>query len=892
MALNGGARPSAEALLELAKQERRGRLKVFLGASPGVGKTYAMLSAAQRLKADGKEVVVGVVETHGRAETAQLLEGLEVLPRKPVTYRDHTLMEFDLDGALARRPKLIIVDELAHTNAPESRHPKRYQDVEELLDAGIDVWTALNIQHVESLSDVVSSITGVTVRELVPDTVIERADDVVVVDITPGELLQRLKEGKVYLPDNARRAADNFMKPGNLTALRELALRRTADRVDDQMVSYLRQNAIEGPWPTAERILVCVGPDPNSQAVVRAASRLANGLNASWVAVHVQRMGEELDDTAAKRIDDALELARRLGAETTRLAAHDLPDEVLRYARRENITQIVLGRSRAGWFRRLMGKSLSEEITRQAPGIAVHVITREEGEKPQLNWASLITSSQRFGLAAAPAAVAAAILLGKLAAHWLNVTSVSMVFLLAVLLCAVNFGVSSAVLAALLSFFAYNFFFIEPVHTFTVASPHELLALAIFLAVAIVTGGLAGRIRDRSDAAQRRIRQNQTLFDFSRKLSGTAGLDDVLWAVASQTAGAVRGQSIVLLANGDDLAIRAAFPPEDTMGPSEWAAARWAMKHGEVAGRNSTTLPNAQYRFTPLRTSRGTVGVIGVKPGADALTAEDDRMLQSLFEQTALALERTLLVQDATKAQAAAESERLRSALLSSLSHDLRTPLASILGSTTSLRTLGDKMSKSARDDLLATIEEETLRLSNFVANLLDMTRLESGALDLKRDWVDMGDIMRAAAERARKLWPDISITLKIEADTPLVHGDSTLLEQVVFNLLDNAHKYAPAGMPIEVGLSAAAGEVNLTVTDDGPGIPADDLERVFDKFYRGVEGDGRPAGTGLGLSISRGVVNALGGRISAESPVAGSRGTRIHIALPAGSSLPDEAER
>jgi two-component system sensor histidine kinase KdpD len=538
-----------------------------------------------------------------------------------------------------------------------------------------------------------------------------------------------------------------------------------------------------------------------------------------------------------------------------------------------------------------MGKSLSEEITRLAPGIAVHVITREEDEKPPVNWASLITPSQHFGLAAAPVAVTAAVLLGKLAAHWLNLPSLSMIFLLAVLLCAVNFGVTSAVIAAFLSFLAYNFFFIEPVHTFTVASPHELLALTIFLAVAIVTGGLAGRIRERSDAAQRRIRQTQTLFDFSRKLSATASLDDVLWAVASQTAGAVKGQSIVLLANGDDLSIRAAFPPEDAMGPSEWAAARWAVKHGEAAGLKSTTLPNAQYRFTPLRTSRGTVGVIGVKPGKDTLTGEDDRMLQSLFDQTAIALERTLLVQDASKAQAAAESERLRSALLSSLSHDLRTPLASILGSATSLRSLGDNMPKSARDDLLVTIEEETLRLSNFVANLLDMTRLEIGVLDLKHDFVDMGDVVRAAAARARKFWPDRPIVLKIDPNAPLVLGDSTLLEQVVFNLLDNAHKYAPAGTTVEVELSAGAGEVNLTVTDDGPGIAADDLERVFDKFYRGIEGDGRPAGTGLGLSISRGVVNALGGKISAESPVANGKGTRIHIALPAGPSMQDNSD-
>ncbi len=882
MGATGETRPSAEALLALARQERRGRLKVFLGASPGVGKTYAMLSQAQRLKAEGKDVLVGVVETHGRTETTQLLEGLEVLPRKTSVYRGHTLMEFDIDAALARRPALIIVDELAHSNAPDSRHPKRYQDVEELLDAGIDVWTALNIQHLESLSDVVSSLTGVTVRELVPDTVIEKADDVVVVDITPGELIQRLKEGKVYLPDNARRAAENFLKLGNLTALRELALRRTADRVDDQMVGYLRQNAIEGPWPTAERILVCVGPDPNSQAVVRAASRLANGLNASWVALHVQRLGEDLDDAIAKQIDDALSLARRVGADTARLAARDLPDEMLRYARRENITQIVLGRSRAGLLKRLLGKSLSEEVTRLASGIAIHIITPEEEEAQRWNWRKLMAPIRAAGLIAAPVSVGVAVSVGKLALHWLNRPSLSMIFLLAVLLCAVNFGMRSAVLAAFLSFLAYNFFFIEPLHTFTVASPHELLALVIFLVVAIVTGGLAGRIRERSDAAQRRVRQTQTLFDFSRKLSGTAGLDDVLWAVASQTAGAVKGQSIVLLANGDDLAIRAAFPPEDTMGPSEWAAARWAMKHGEVAGLGSTTLPNAQYRFSPLRTSRGTVGVIGVKPGTEILTDDDHRMLESLFDQTAIALERVLLVHEANEAQAVAESERLRSALLSSLSHDLRTPLSSILGAVTSLRSLGERMPKDTRDDLLAAIEEEAIRLTNFVANLLDMTRLESGALDLKRDWVDLGDVVRAAAARARKLWPDRPVAVAIGSDTPLVRGDSALLEQVVFNLLDNANKYAPPGEPVEIGLTGELGDAVLTVTDKGPGIPQQDLERVFAKFYRGIEGDGRSAGTGLGLAIARGVVDTMGGKIAAESPIANGRGTRLRVTLPA----------
>jgi two-component system sensor histidine kinase KdpD len=889
MAQSGETRPSPEALLELAARERRGRLKVFLGASPGVGKTFAMLSGARRLKAEGTDVVIGLVETHGRQETATLLDGLEVLPRRTVPYKGHTIMEFDADAALRRRPELIIVDELAHTNAPESRHPKRYQDVEELLNAGIDVWTAVNIQHLESLSDVVSTITGVIVREVVPDTVIEKADDVVVVDITPDELIERLKEGKVYLPDNARRAAENFLKPGNLTALRELALRRTADRVDDQMVTYLRQNAIEGPWPTAERILVCVGPDPHSQVVVRIASRLASGLNAGWVAVHLEQAGREIQDVSAlRRVDEALALAGRLGAETTRLSARDLPAEVLRYARRENITQIVLGRSRASWLRRFTRRSLSDEIIRRAQGLSVHVVTPNEEARGLWKWRRPTIAAA--GLVAAPVSVAAAVILGKIASRLLVLPNISLIFLAAVLFCAVQYGVWTAIFAAVLSFLAYNFFFIEPLYTLTIASPHELLALIIFLLVAILTGGLAGRVREQSDAARRRVHQTQMLFDFSRKLSGTAKLDDVLWAVASQLASAIKGETIILLVEDGELAIKAAFPPEDTMGPSEWTAARWAADRGEMAGRLSTTLPNAKYQFRPLRTSRGIAGAVGLRPGGDTLSAEEERIVQALIDQTSVAIERTLLVDEATKAQANVESERLRSALLSSISHDLRTPLASILGAVTSLRSLGTKMPEAARDDLLAAIEEEAGRLSRFVSNLLDMTRLESGALDIRRDWIDAADAVHAAVNRARKTWPDRLIETSIGRDLPLVQGENALLEQVVFNLLDNAHKYSEAGTPTRVSLAGDDNNVVLTVTDEGQGIAKTDLPHVFEKFYRARRGDGRSPGTGLGLAICRGIVTAMGGTVGVDSPVKGQRGTRVTIRLPASHPGPKDS--
>lgn len=880
MAQSPDLRPSPDALLKLAEREARGKLKVFLGASPGVGKTFAMLSGAKRLKGEGRDVVVGLVETHGRSDTAALLEGLEVLPRRPVAYKNRTLMEFDVDAALARRPDLIIVDELAHTNAPDSRHPKRFQDVEELLDAGIDVWTALNIQHVESLSDVVAGITGVAVREVVPDTVIERADDVVVVDITPDELIERLKDGKVYLPDNARRAADNFFKPGNLTALRELALRRTADRVDDEMVDYLRQNAIEGPWPTAERILVCVGPDAHSQTVVRAAGRLAHGLNAGWVAAHLDHIGRDTRDAQAmKRVDEALKLAQRLGADVSRLSARDLPTEVLRYARRENITQIVLGRSRASWFKRLIGRSLSDEITRQAEGLAIHVVTPVKEKAPVFRWPRpLIKASAYIG---AFVAVAIAVALSFFAVNWLPPPALSMFFLAAVLLCANRFGTSSAIVAALLSFFAYNFFFIAPIHTLTIASPHELVALTVFLLVAVITGSLSGRVREQSDAAGRRIFQTQMLFDFSRKLSGTATIDDVLWAVASQTASAIKGETIVLLAENGELQIKAAFPPEDSMGASEWTAARWSLSHRESAGLATTTLPNAHFAFRPLITPRGVVGVIGLRPGSAGLSAEDERVVEALVDQTTVAIERTLLAGDAAKAEAMAESERLRSALLSSISHDLRTPLATILGAVTSLRSLGGQMPKESQTELLSAIEEETRRLSQFVTNLLDMTRLEASNLEIKRDWVDLADIIRAAVARGQMAWPDRQVDLAIASGLPLVHGDSGLLEQVVFNLLDNAHKYSPPGTATKVGAVERNREIIIEVSDEGQGIPPEDLDRVFDKFYRVKRGDGRSAGVGLGLAICRGIVTALGGSITAASPAADGRGTRITIRLP-----------
>ena len=542
-------RPSPKALLELAARDTRGKLKVFLGMAPGVGKTYAMLSAARALKAEGADVVVGVVETHGRSETAALLDGLEVLPRRTVPYRNRTLMEFDVDAAIARRPTLLLVDEFAHSNAPGLVHPKRYQDIEGVLQAGIDVWTTLNIQHLESLTDVVQRIAGITVRETIPDRVLERADEIVMVDLPPQELLQRLKDGKVYLPDNVRQALDKFFQLSTLTALRELALRRAADRVDEQMISQLRQRGIDGPWPTAERLLVCVGSDEKSEAVVRAAARIASALKSDWIAIHLALNEHgETERAAVRRIEKAMRIADRLGATTVRINARDLVAEVLAYARRNNITQIVIGRSERGFPMSLIRPSLSDALVAEAKGLLVTVVAPETSPKSHRGWPRLPALEPSWaGAIAAVAAVAAGVVAGKMLERVTQLPNLSMVFLFAVLICALRFGLYSAIAAATLSFLAFNFFFLAPRFTLTIASPHELFGLFIFLAVAVVTGSLAGRLREQASATRQRAEATQALYEFSRKLAGAYKIDDVLWLLAAQSAAVTKGKSIILL---------------------------------------------------------------------------------------------------------------------------------------------------------------------------------------------------------------------------------------------------------------------------------------------------------------------------------------------------------
>ncbi|HEY4135567.1 MAG TPA: sensor histidine kinase KdpD [Alphaproteobacteria bacterium] len=888
------SRPSPEALLAEAAREGRGRLKIFLGAAPGVGKTYAMLEAAHRLKREGVDVLVGVIETHGRAETEALVVGLEVLPRDRLLYRGHWLEEFDLDAALARRPALVLVDELAHSNLSGARHPKRYQDVEELLGAGIDVYTTLNVQHLESLNDVVAKITRVRVRETLPDDILERADEIELVDITPQDLTKRLREGKVYVEGQAQRAVAHFFQPGNITALRELALRRVAERVDEQMLDYMRQHAIVSPWAAGERLLACVGPDADAVAVVRATRRLADQLHAPWTAVYVEMPGHfRLSQTARDRIAEALRLAEQLDGEAVTLPARDLVEDLLRYAQDRHMTQIVIGRRPTSWLRRVVGRSLVEALLLRSGDIAVHIVPLGAAPRRKLNdfsWPALSWAAYAW----TTVYVGGAVLLGHGTERLISLPSPAPYFLTAVVLAAVRHGLLPSIFASLLSFGAYNFFFVDPLYTFTVAEPHEIVSLGLFLLAAILVSGIAARARDQAEDARRRMKIQGALYDFSRKLATTVGLDGLLWACCYQVAATVQGQAVLLLPERDNekdrgglrignLRIAGAYPPEDDLDPADWTAARWTFANGEPSGHGSATLPTRVWRFEPMKTSRGLVGVVGMRgaEGPAALDPSTARVVAALIDQTAVALERDQLEGEIAEARVLAATEKLRHALLSSISHDLRTPLAAIIGAISSLKLHGDIYDAPARADLIETVEDEALRLNRFVGNLLDMTRLEAGMLAPKRDWVAVNDLLASAAARAKRTLGHRRLTIDAAADLPLLRVDFVLMEQVLFNLIDNAAKYSADGSEVVLAARKAGESLVIEVTDQGRGIPTADLQRVFDKFHRIEAGDRQIAGTGLGLAVCRGIVEAHGGSIRALSPGLAGGGTTIETVLP-----------
>ncbi|KKB75818.1 histidine kinase [Devosia soli] len=876
-------RPDPEALLAETQKAHRGRLKVFLGMAPGVGKTYEMLRQARRRKVEGLDVVVGLVETHGRKETESLLRGLEVLPRAPIDYKGRTLLEFDIDGSLKRRPELLIVDEYAHTNAAGSRHPKRWQDVEEILAAGIDVWTTLNVQHLESLVDVVLKITGVRQRETVPDSALSRADDIEVVDITPAELRERMAAGKVYVPETARLAIDNFFKPENLTALRELALRRAAQTVDDQLNAAMRVKGLEGPWAAGDRILVLVSDDPMASNLVRQGRRLSDTMgDAPWIAAHVAR-GRRDDGEAGttSRLTDALKLAEQLGATTVVLTGDDLVKAVLAYAGKNNVTQIVIGKGPDRRIREILGLSLAAELLRAARGVAIHVVTEPGESQPRQRWRMARSLRQGWtqhliGLVYVVAAAGLAYLLDVRFER----ADLGMIFLAAILAAAVIHGLGPGLVAGGFAFLLYNFLFLSPRYSFAIGSPTDLLTLFVFLAVALATGLLAGRSRDRANEAQRRAGDVSSLLVATRAFSRAPTKADAAQALAEQVTAATGARSVVLLPKGDDIAPATGAPELTALNEGAMAAARWAWERGDAAGHGTGTLPQTSWTFRPLDGVRNRTGVIGVEAHSSLPGSDEEKLLTALADGGAIAIERAELALQAVEGETLRRSDRFRSALLNSVSHDLRTPLSTVLGASSTLIELGDKLDPAVKDDLVVSIREEAERLNHYIGNLLDMTRLEGGGVTLRLQSCDVEEVLRAAAARLSRRLGEHSVAYDFPAALPRVIVDPGLLEQAIVNILENAIAYSPDNTEISIAAYEDRAKVIISIEDEGKGIPTDELERVFDKFRRLEEPTDRGKGVGLGLSITKGFIEAMGGTIVAASPIHGDKGTRMLIGL------------
>jgi two-component system sensor histidine kinase KdpD len=898
-------RPDPDALLERVTREeaarRRGKLKIFFGAAAGVGKTYAMLSAAGERRRQGGDVVVGIVETHGRAETAALLEGLEALPARAVEYRGTVLREFDLDAALARRPQLMLVDELAHSNAPGSRHRRRWQDVEELLAAGIDVYSTLNVQHIESLNDVVGQITGIRVWETVPDTVFEQAAEVELVDLPADELLQRLRDGKVYVPQQAERAIQNFFRKGNLIALREIALRRTAERVDAQMRDYRAGEGIVRPWPAGERVLVCVGPEADNERLVRAGRRIAAALDAEWIAVYVETPAlQRLPRARRDQLFTALRLAEELGAETATLAGHDAAAELLQFAQARNVTRLVIGRPQAAGWRRLLVRSTGERILARARDLDVTVIDRDPESRPfleRVGQQSYIARSRAalgltepkapfleryggylWGLAVTAACTGvAALMRGQF-----ELSNLIMVYLLGVVGVAYRCGRGPGVLASVLSVAAFDFFFVPPFLTFAVSDTEYLVTFAVMLAVALVISNLTASVRLQAKVAGYRERRADALYRMSRELAHTQTETGVLRAAVRHVGETFQCQNVILLPNA---AGRIVYPRGDGISQSlhgaDLSVAQWVYDHGKPAGLGTDTLPGAEALYLPVPHSQGTCGVLALLPVSllRLFVPEQQRLLETFCSQIGLSLERVRLTREAHDAQMQAQTEQLRNSLLAAISHDLRTPLATIVGASSTLLRADERLGAGVRHELTASVYDEARRISGLVDNVLDMARLHAGALQLERQWYPLEEIVGGVLTRLRERLGARAVQVALPRELPMVQVDGVLIEQVLANLVENALKYTPPESPILISAAADDAAVVVSVEDRGPGLPPGDEERVFDKFYQGAP-ERSQSGVGLGLTICRALVEAHGGRIWAENAPGGGAVFRFTLPL------------
>lgn len=870
-------RPDPDALLaDIQQEERRaarGKLKIFFGAAPGVGKTFAMLEEGRNRAAEGMDVVVGYAEPHARTDTEALLLGMEIVPYQVVEYRNVRLREFDLDAALKRRPALLLIDELAHTNAPGMRHPKRWQDVKEVLDAGIDVYTTLNVQHLESVNDIVERITGIKVRETLPDSVLEEADEVELVDISPEELLERLGEGKVYTADMAERATANFFSKGNLLALRELALRRTAERVDAQMRDFRREHAVRSTWAVSERILVCVGPSPLSARLIRSTKRLAAGLNAPWIAAHIETPASlSIGEADRRRVDNNLRLAEQLGAQAVTLQGQNIADEVIAYARAHNVTKIVIGKPEHSRWRELLMGSVVDDLVRRSGEIDIYVIRgeAEKDETQQTNAPPMKGQSDWRGYIAGILAVAGATLIGWPFQHHLGFenTNVLMLYLLAVLWIATRYSRWAATLTALLSVACFDFFFVPPYLTFTVADEKYLiLTFPIMLITALTIGTLTHRVKAQAEAARHRERRTQTLLALTRDLAAARTIDQIVAATLRHVGQVVDAEAIMLLPDAErKLRPQSGSSAVQKLDDKESSVAQWAYEHDQMAGAGTGTLPAAAGLYIPMKTSRGTVGALGIYFNPpDPGPPEQRQLIEAFASQAAQAVERATLAEEARAAWERVEAEFLRNTLLSGVSHELRTPLAGIIGSASALVETADRLTPESRGELLDSILCEAEHMERLINNLLDMTRLEAGGMLIKKEWQPIQEVIGSALRSLDRRLVGRAVNVNLAPDLPMVNIDAVTIEQVLANLLDNAVEYTPAGSAIDISARAMPGEVIVEVADHGPGLPPGTESRVFEKFFRIRPGEGR-RGIGLGLAIVRGIIEAHGGKITAEN--------------------------
>ncbi len=885
-------RPNPDELLarveEAERRQSRGRLKVFFGAAPGVGKTFAMLEAARWQKKAGVDAVAGVVETHKRKETEALLEGLEVLPRRAVSHRGVTLEEFDLDGALARKPELLLVDELAHTNAPGSRHTKRWQDVLELVDAGIAVYTTLNVQHLDSLNDIIAQVTGVSVRETIPDSVLDRADEIELVDLPVDELRRRMEEGKVYIPDQAQRAMASFFRPGNLIALREMALRRTADRVDAQMRSYRRDHAIESTWPVMERLIVSVGPSPFSAKLIRAAKRMAERLQAEWIAAFVETPGfASAPAEARERVLSSLRLAEQLGAETVTLAGTNIAESLLRYAQSRNVSKIVIGKQAAPLWKRLLRGSVLDDLIAASGEIEVYAISGEPGPPLRVAPRPGRPGSPPWREYAAAGAVVAVCTVASVALRaTLNPVNLVMLYLLGVVAIAVRSSRRVALLASVLSVAVFDFFCVPPYLTFAVSDYEYVVTFAVMLVVAVIISDLTVRIRMQAAHAVDREARTHALYRLTRELTGEHRDFDAARIAGEITHEVFGAKAVLFLPESEGkISFRRRTTDELPVPRSEEGVAQWVFDHSEKAGKGTDTLPGATALYLPLRGARQVLGVMAVIPEDEALAASPEQMhlLEIFATQVALSMERSHAAAEAQDARLRIETEQMRNSLLSAVSHDLRTPLASITGAASSLLSHGSQLDPATRKDLLEGIAQEAQRLARLVNNLFEMTRLESGVVEVKRDWHSLEEIIGAALTRLEPQMGKRPVAIRLPPDLPLISVDDVLLEQVFVNLFENAAKYTPEGSEIAVSAALEDDRVLIEVMDRGPGFAPGEEKRIWDKFYRGPAEGVR--GAGLGLSICRAIVLAHGGSIDARNREGG--GAAIRIQLPTGGRPP-----